>query len=274
MRTIKDRPLNAIAPAKTFRSVQETVAPIEHLALHSVNLVRKHLPTFNSGGREFYLPRYLFIGPKGGADPIRIGLFAGVHGNEPEGTFALIDFILSLEQAPHLAKDYCLFLYPIVNPVGYEANTRETAAGVNIPEQIWKNTLSPEVHHLQSELWMHGYDGIISLRTGPAAEELTIAIAGPIFARHLLATALDTAQDFLPQIVNSNRDALPKLKSVLLDKPNDLIRAAPGQKPQPFEIVITIPGQAPSFLQKAAVILLLKAVLTEYRNFIAFGANI
>src|SRR5207244_3454269 len=29
------------------------------------------------------LPAYLFLGPRGGGDPIRIGLFAGIHGDEP-----------------------------------------------------------------------------------------------------------------------------------------------------------------------------------------------
>ena len=35
--------------------------------------------------RAYELPRYLFIGPKGGDDTIRVGLFAGIHGDEPEG---------------------------------------------------------------------------------------------------------------------------------------------------------------------------------------------
>jgi protein MpaA len=185
-----------------------------------------------------------------------------------------VDFLIALEQTSVLAANYCLFAYPIVNPSGFEADTRTTSQGVNIPEQIWKNSSFLEVQNLQSELWMHAFDGIISFQTDPSADELTIAIAGPLFARHFLGAALNTAQDFLPQVVKSDLHALPKWKSVNLDNMNDLIRAAPGQKPRPFEIVITIPRQAPLFLQKAAGILLLKTVLTEYRKFIAFGANI
>jgi len=259
---------------RTLRDIEETLAPLEQLISNSVNLVRKPLPAFRRSDRDYYIPRYLFIGPKGGIDPIRVALFAGIYGDQPEGTFALIDFVRALEQAPETARDYCLFLYPIANPTGFESRTRRTSDGIHLPEELWKNSLSPEVQHLQSELWMHAHDGIVSFKTDADADELTVAIAGPIFARHFLRSALDTAQDFLPQVTRSNHNALPKWKSVLLDSPNDIIRAAPGQKPAPFEIVITVPGQAPTFLQKAAVVLLLKAVLVEYRRFIAFVANI
>ena len=274
MRTINDKQLQIHPPVETQRSFRDPVHSLDEIALRSVNLVGKPLPEYECDGRSFYIPRYLFIGPKGGAEPIRVGLFAGTHGDDPEGTTALREFIERLELTPTMATGYCLFLYPLLNPSGYEAGTRETAAGIHIPSQIWKNTGSPEVLHLQSELWMHGFDGIISLKTDCAGSELGIAVGGPIFARHLLGEALQAAQDLLPQVVDSRPEALPKFRAQQLKEPNDLIRAAPGLKPRPFEIVITIPRKAPIFLQKAAVSLVLQTVLSEYRNFIAYGANI
>jgi murein peptide amidase A len=260
--------------AQSIRSVDETLSTTDHLAANSIGLLRKPLPSFTSRNREFYLPRYLFVGPKGGVEPIRVGFFAGVYGDEPEGTFALLDFVEHLEKEAEIAHDYCLFLYPIVNPTGFAANTKLTQDGVNIANEIWKNSTSTEVQALQSELWMHGFDGIVSFRTASHAEELSVAIGGPIFFRHLLGTTLPSVQDILPQVVNSGADALPRWKSILLDEPNELIRAAPGLKPRPFEIVITLPKNAPLYRIKTAASLLLQSVLVEYRKFIAFGANI
>ena len=75
-------------------------------------------------------------------------------------------------------------------------------------------------------------------------------------------------------MVKTGHDALPTWRSVLLDEPHELIRAAPGLKPRPFEVVITIPRQVPLYLTKAALTLILQNVLSEYRKFIAYGANI
>ena len=72
------------------RSVAELLAPLESIAVRSPSLVAIRGAQFTSGGQGYELPRYLFIGPKGGDDAIRLGIFAGIHGDEPEGVHALI----------------------------------------------------------------------------------------------------------------------------------------------------------------------------------------
>ena len=241
---------------------------------HSVNLIRKPLPAFTSRGKEYEIPRYLFVGPKGGAEPIRVAFFAGVHGDEREGTPALTEFVGTLEHCPELARNYFLFVYPIANPTGFEAKTRNTADGASIPKELWRNSTSMEVVQLQSELWMHAFDGIVSLKTNPGASNVCIEVGGPIFARYLFGNGLSKAQDLLPLSINATAEALPKFRGALLEDSRDVIRAAPGVRPRPFEIVISIPAQAGGLVQRTAVTLLLQRALSEYRNFIAYGANI
>jgi len=262
------------APAVITKTELASLAALDRACGDSVNLLRKPLPPFHAADREYQIPRYLFVGPRGGAEPIRVGLFAGLHGDEPEGTTALSEFALALEQNVELARNYFLFIYPVLNPAGFEAHSRFTADGVSIANDLWKNSNSPEVQQIQSELWMHAFDGIVSLRTDAQKSELLIEVGGPNFARHLFGNSLANAQDILPQAVDSRPETLPRFKGSLLDKPNELIRTAPGVKPRPFEIVITIPGKAPGLQQRTAVALLLERVLAGYRNFIAYGANI
>ena len=250
------------------------LATLERACETSVNLVRKPLPKFQSGESEFQIARYLFVGPKGGSEPIRVGLFAGLHGDQPEGTHALTECALMLDQNPFLARNYFLFFYPLLNPSGFAHKTHHTATGTNIANELWKNSNSPEVQQIQTELWMHAFDGIISLKTDPLAAHILVEVGGPVFARHLLGDRLALAQDILPQSVHSGPATLPPLRAALLEKPNEIIRAAPGIRPRPFEIVITIPGLAPSLQQRTAVTLLVQSALAEYRKFIAFGANI
>src|SRR6185369_13747123 len=115
------------------RSIAEVLAPLDRLAAKSVNLIANQGANFNSGGTNYGLPRYLFIGPRGGdAEPLRIGIFAGVHGDEPDGVHALIRFLTLLEQQPELATGYCIFAYPICNPTGFEDCTRHSRSGKDL----------------------------------------------------------------------------------------------------------------------------------------------
>jgi protein MpaA len=83
MKTLKEIiPLGAIQ-TKLTRSVEETIAPLVSIVETSVSLISKPLPAFRCNGIEYSIPRFLFVGPKGGTEPFRVALFGAVHGNEP-----------------------------------------------------------------------------------------------------------------------------------------------------------------------------------------------
>jgi hypothetical protein len=52
------------------------------------------------GGQDYSIPRYLYVGRQGGGDLQRIGIFATLHGDEPEGVLALGKFLQTLEERP------------------------------------------------------------------------------------------------------------------------------------------------------------------------------
>jgi hypothetical protein len=72
------------------RSIADLMAPLEQIVVNSSRLIGNRSASFEIDGETYELPRYVFLGPGGGDDLIRIGLFAGVHGDEPEGVPALI----------------------------------------------------------------------------------------------------------------------------------------------------------------------------------------
>src|ERR1035438_702940 len=132
-------------PRRPRRSIAELLAPLEQIAANSPNLVANHDARFEAGDETCELPRYLFVGPKGGDTPIRVGIFAGIHGDEPEGTHAIVQFIKLLEAKPELAAGYYLSFYPVCNPGGFEDDTRHTRSGKDLNREFWKNTNEPEV---------------------------------------------------------------------------------------------------------------------------------
>src|SRR5271163_3196480 len=124
--TIAESPLiiKQQALRKQRRSIADLLAPLDQIALTSPNLVANHDARFEVNGESYELPRYLFVGPRGGDTPIRVGIFAGIHGDEPEGVHALIQFIKLLEAKPELATGFYLSFYPVCNPTGFEDGTR------------------------------------------------------------------------------------------------------------------------------------------------------
>ena len=256
------------------RSVADLVAPLEKLAETSPNVLSRPLPSFEVAGASYFLPRYLFVGPKGGDDPIRIALFAGIHGDEPEGARALAQFISLLDASPELARDYFLFIYPICNPSGYEFNTRYSRRGRDLNREFWNYSSEPEVVLLQSELYAHAFDGIISLHSDDTTDGLYGFVSGATLTKHLLEPALRAAGEILPRNQEPTIDGFRAYNGIIKESYRGIISAPPRVLPRPFEIVLETPQRAPAYLQETASVVALISILTEYRTLAAYQTNI
>jgi hypothetical protein len=84
---------------------------------------------FVHGTADYEIARFRFVGPAAGHEPIRLGIFAGVHGDEPAGCHALVRFLTALAAEPGRAAGYDLTVYPVVNPTGFEDRTRANRSG-------------------------------------------------------------------------------------------------------------------------------------------------
>ncbi len=70
------------APPVRSRPLCEFLEPWNRRVTRSASLVSKPLGPFERAGQLHVLPRYLFVGPRSGTAPLRIGIFAGIHGDE------------------------------------------------------------------------------------------------------------------------------------------------------------------------------------------------
>jgi hypothetical protein len=251
-------------PPRERRPVDRLLAPLDAVAESSPRFISKSLGQFENDGRTYTLPRFVYVGAKGGGDTIRIGILATIRGDEPEGALALARLVDVLESNPEIAKGYALFLYPVCNPTGFEDNTSHSRTGKNLDQEFWKNTAESEVRYLQSEIWMHAFDGIITLRSDSAATGLRGRAGGAILSEHLLQPALREAEKIVPQ------DPVRPVQfgsSGLMKSPVGLLRP-------PFEIELQTPRKAPLHRQVDALVAALRTILIEYRYLIAIAQNI
>jgi hypothetical protein len=233
-----------------------------------------HGANFEIGGERYELPRYLFLGPKGGGDTLRIGIFAGVHGDEPEGVHALIRFLTLLESEPELAKGYCIFAYPVCNPTGLEDRTRNARSGLDPNREFWRGSSEPEVKLLESELVSHSFHGIISLHTDDSSHGFYGFAHGATLTRNLVEPALRAAEHFLPRNGNDTIDGFRARNGIIRQSYEGVLRAPPSIRPRPFEITLETPQAAPNYLKEAAFVTALQMILGRYRELIAYASDL
>lgn len=264
--------------AKTFRqyrrSLGRLLAPLDKLAARSNRLIARHDARFETDGHTYVLPRYLFLGPAGGDDPLRIGIFAGIHGDEPEGVHGLVRFLTLLEQTPELATGYRLYAYPVCNPTGFEDNTRHSRGGKDLNREFWKHSSQPEVELLQSELVSHSFDGIISLHTDDTSHGFYGFAHGSIFTKDLIEPALQAVEQFLPRNRDDVIDGFNARNGIIRKGYQGTLRAPPMIRPRPFEIILESPRVGPEYLKEASFVVALQTILTKYREFIAYAPNL
>ncbi len=274
MRLTVNSPSPLPAAAIPRRPLGEVFQRLERLAAGSPNLLIYRSAGFESGGQSYELPRCLYIGPSGGGEPLRIGIFAGIHGDEPEGTYALIRLLSLLEQAPDLAKGYCLFIYPVCNPTGFEDRTRGSRACRDLNREFWRGSKEPEVRLLESELVSHSLHGVISVHTDSASHGFYGFAHGATLTQHLVEPALKAAEEFLPRNGDDKIDGFRARNGIIRDGYKGVLCAPPGVRPRPFEIILETPVAPPTYLKEAALVAALRTILTSYREFIAYAPNL
>lgn len=266
--------LPAARPASSVssrRDLNRLLAPLNELAERSHHLI-SGLP-----GRveeSLPLPRYLYLGPRGGGDVIRLGVFATIHGDEPEGALALTRFVALLERNPDIATGYALFLYPVCNPTGFEDNTRHARNGRDLNREFWKNSAETEVRFLESEICLHDFHGIVTLHSDDTSEGLYGYVNGAVLSEHLLEPALRAGEIFLPRNRGNRIDGFPARNGIIYDSFDGVLRSLPGLAQPPFELTLETPQKSPMHLQVNAMTSALQTLLVKYRHLLAVAQNI
>ena len=239
---------------------------------NSPEIFRKRTFLFKGGKTVYELPSYSC---KGSADDhIRIGLFAGVHGDETAGSHALARFGQMVGKNPALAQGYSLFLYPVCNPTGFEYGTAVSRRGKDLNQEFWRNSAEPEITILEEEIRANKFHGIISLHVNSDSQGIFGYASGATLTKDLLRPALEAASEYLPVNTEKIINGFPSHEGIVSRLHDGALAGPPGFRRRAFEITIEVPGQAPQYLQENVLLSALLVILTEYRKYISFAANL
>ena len=260
---------------KRDNAVDHLLAPLVEEASRAGSRLRySPVGDFHHGTCRYRLPRFVFQGPPGGGATIRLGLFAAIHGDEPEGAAALRDFLLGLVREPGLAQGYEIYAYPVCNPSGLEDNTRASRAGYDLNREFWRGSQQPEVYYLERELGVLQFAGLVALHSDDTTAGAYAFVRGATLTEALAKPALAAATEFLPLACGETIDGFPACNGLISLCYEGVLSNPAELHPLPFEIIFETPQTFPADRQVAAATAALGAILREYRQFIAYGDNL
>jgi predicted deacylase len=254
-----------------FDQTRQLAAALETLSCRSDFLLCRPL---ESGDGRCALPKFVFEGPDGGGDPIRIGLFSAIHGDEQAGAHAILRLCELLVQSPKLAEGYHLHLYPVCNPAGFEKGSRYSSTGKDLNREFWKQSDEPEVQLLEREIEVNAFHGLVSLHADDTSGGIYGFVRGALLTRSLLEPALATAERHLPRNCAAEIDGFSAQNGIIGECYQGILTAPPKLENSPFEIIFETPQLAPAEKQVAASVAAILTVLAEYRKFISFAADL
>lgn len=256
------------------RERDSLLAPLERMARGATHLLAGHLPFRDVSGRSGRVPRYRFSGPGDVRSHLRVGIFAGIHGDEVSGIFAAVELIGRLMENPELARGYELFIYPVVNSAGFRENSRWSESGLDLNREFWKGSAEGEVQVIERELMQWQFNGLIALHSDDTSEGLYGFVKGHELTRYVLEPALEAAGCILPRNLDRSIDNFEANNGIIERGYAGILSAPPGQKPEPFEIVFETPHLAEVSRQIEAHIAATLSILDRFKVLISEGQNI
>ena len=245
--------------------------PVHSLARTSNHLITSNGFDFRIGGRRFTIPKFLFLGEKGGTAPFEIGIFAGFEPGHASTSQAVADLLIDLEWIPDLAENYVVFAYPVANP---RAFSQEPDSAPNLNELFWQHSAEPEAGFLEKELKRHAFQGIITFNLDEQSRGFYAAAKSAVIAREIIQPALHVASRAIPLDSDPVRVLEVSRTGRVSGQPKGRLSAPRDAHPRPFEISLHAPAAASRESQVAGLVLATKTILREYRKFIGHAQHL
>ncbi|MGD0058711.1 MAG: M14 family metallocarboxypeptidase [Verrucomicrobiia bacterium] len=196
---------------------------------------------------------------------VPICLVAGVHGDEPDGILAALEFARRFSRTPQLVSNYALTIYPCVNPIGYERMTRENGAGKDLNREFFRDSREREVEMLEHELRAHEFTGFIGGHSDYESFGLYAYATGAVLSERLAKPALFQASGVIPINIDAVIDGHPAQNGIINQKFPGALGPLTKSASEPFDITIETPNLFALSKRVEAQAIAFETILQEYR---------
>lgn len=223
-----------------------------------------------SPGRSFSLPLLkCAAAPSASARRVKVGIFGGIHGDEPSGVTACWELAAWAAQRPSALRGCELHLYPQCNPSGLRSRTRHSRAGYDLNREFWRGSTQPEVRWLERQLRTEHYDVIIALHEDDTSDGLYGFVSGAPLSERLLEPALEAAARFLPRNERSTIDGFPAECGIIRQGYSGILSAPPERRSRTLEVVFETPAHPPLEQRTRAAVAAVQRIVAECATLLA-----
>jgi protein MpaA len=205
--------------------------------------------------------RYVFVGDQPGESEIRLGIFAGLRGDDNAGPQAIANFIDDLVTFPSLGSAFRIYAYPIVSPT-FETEARFTQLGRTSSMKKGRKMKSLEAYLIERELYVVQFQGLIVIHISDEIEGLQAVVYGANLHDTLVSPILSSVRSLLP---TNEHSALECSGSLTADA---------SLKQRPFELRLGIPSSGWQSLYAIGLRIALHTAIDRYRSYLAAANNI
>jgi hypothetical protein len=241
-------PRSETRAAKVLRSLDQLSQKREHL--YSTRIL--------TGGHRTssQICRYVFEGDQLRGKPIRIGVFAGLRGDDSVGPGAVARFLEDLAALPKLGENLRIYAYPVVHATNFETATPSFRLSEYVINQVGCKALSSESYQIDREIFAIAFDGIITIRLVDEIKNLKVGVSDARLHDVLVRPILSTLEPFFPTIEGRDCDS------------RRFLTMGNGLKRKPFELTFQVPSSGWSGLYSIGLRMALHTVVDCYRRYV------
>jgi murein peptide amidase A len=208
------------------------------------------------------IPRYIFVGDQPGESEIRLGIFAGLRGEDNAGSKAIVEFIDDLVAIPSLGSAFRIYAYPAANPLSYTSGAPRKQTNRSVANETGRKVKFPETYLIEREIFVVQFHGLVVIHTTDEPEGLQAAVYGANLQEALVFPILSSLRPLFPTTALPARDSSFSLTA-------DAVL-----KQRPFELALRIPRSGWHGLYSIGLRIALHTAIEQYRSYLAQANNI
>jgi hypothetical protein len=263
-----EAPLNGYAPPLLSGSAIRKDSPAAKLLGHLDQLSQPRARLYSSpiSTPPHYtmpeIPRYIFVGDQPGESEIRLGIFAGLRGEDHVGAKAIVEFIDDLVAMPSLGSAFRIYAYPTVNPLSYTTGAPRKQTDRSVVNEAGGKAKFPQAYLIEREIFVVQFHGLVVIHTTDEPEGLQAAVYGANLHEALVSPILSSLRPLFPTT------EIPALDSSFF------FTADAVSKQKPFELALRIPRSGWNGLYSIGLRIALHTAVEQYRSYLAQANNI
>jgi hypothetical protein len=211
------------------------------------------------------IPRYIFVGDQPGESEIRLGIFAGLRGEDPVGAKAIVEFMDDLVSIPSLGSAFRIYAYPTANSLTSATEAAPKQTDDSLLSETSRKAKVPEASLIEREIFVVQFHGLIVIHTTDDPECLQ-ALRAAVYGANL-------HEALVSPILSALRPLFPVNEVPVLDSSYSLTANA-VLKQRPFELALQIPRSGWQGLYSMALRIALHTAIEQYRSYLAQANNI